>query len=63
MFDVEEEENKNLYISDRGASMSADRLVHIPGLGDFQVDKIMAAPEPLKLSGGRKDEEMFEVGD
>ena len=43
--------------------MSADRLVHIPGLGDFQVDKITAAPEPLKLSGGRKDEEMFEVGD
>ena len=43
--------------------MSADRLVHIPGLGDFQVDKIMAAQEPLKLSGGRKDEEMFEVGD
>ena len=41
--------------------MSADRLVHIPGLGDFQVDKITAAPEPLKLSGGRKDEEMFEV--
>jgi len=47
----------------RGSSMSADRLVHIPGLGDFQVDKIMAAPEPLKLSGGRKDEEMFEARD
>ena len=43
--------------------MSADRLVHIPGLGDFQVDKIVAAQEPLKLSGGRKDEEMFEARD
>ena len=40
--------------------MSADRLVHIPGLGDFQVDKILAAQEPLKMAGGRKDEEMFE---
>lgn len=43
--------------------MSADRLVHIPGLGDFQLDKILAAPEPLKLSVGRKDEEMFEARD
>ena len=40
--------------------MSADRLVHIPGLGDFQLDKILAAQEPLKMAGGRKDEEMFE---
>ena len=58
-----EKKNKTIDKSDRGSSLSADRLVHIPGLGDFQVDKIVAAPEPLKLSGGRKDEEMFEVGD
>jgi len=45
----------------RGAAISADRLVHIPGLGDFQVDRIMTAQEPLQISGGRKDEEMFEA--
>ena len=45
----------------RGGVISADRLVHIPGLGDFQVDKIVTAQEPLRLSSSRKDEEMFEV--
>ena len=45
----------------RGGVISADRLVHIPGLGDFQIDKIVTAQEPLKLSSSRKDEEMFEV--
>lgn len=28
----------------RGARLSADRLVHVPGWGDFQVSKITAAP-------------------
>ena len=45
----------------RGGVISADRLVHIPGLGDFQIDKIVTAQEPLRLSSSRKDEEMFEV--
>lgn len=30
----------------RGATLSADRLVHIPGWGDFQVDSITSAPLP-----------------
>ena len=45
----------------RGGVISADRLVHIPGLGDFQVDRIVTAQEPLTLSTSRKDEDMFEV--
>ena len=45
----------------RGGVINADRLVHIPGLGDFQIDKIVTAQEPLRLSSSRKDEEMFEV--
>jgi len=47
----------------RGAPISANRLVHVPGLGDFQVDKIFTAQEPLKMAGARKDEEMFEARD
>ena len=45
----------------RGGVISADRLVHIPGLGDFQVDRIVTAQEPLTLSTSRKDKDMFEV--
>ena len=30
----------------RGAPLSANRLVHIPGHGDYQVEKIMSAPLP-----------------
>ena len=46
----------------RGGVISANRLIHIPGLGDFQIDKILTAQEPLRLSSSRKDEDMFEVG-
>ena len=46
----------------RGGVISANRLIHIPGLGDFQIDKIITAQEPLRLSSSRKDEDMFEVG-
>ena len=46
----------------RGGIISANRLIHIPGLGDFQIDKIITAQEPLRLSSSRKDEDMFEVG-
>ena len=46
----------------RGGVISANRLIHIPGLGDFQIDKIVTAQEPLRLSSSRKDEDMFEVG-
>ncbi|TDL26092.1 ribosome biogenesis protein tsr1 [Rickenella mellea] len=28
----------------RGAPLNANRLVHLPGFGDFQIDKIMSAP-------------------
>ncbi|KAF8904976.1 ribosome biogenesis protein tsr1 [Mucidula mucida] len=30
----------------RGSSLSANRLIHIPNYGDFQVSKIMSAPLP-----------------
>ncbi|SPO24200.1 related to TSR1 - protein involved in 20S rRNA accumulation [Ustilago trichophora] len=30
----------------RGAPMSADRLIHLPDFGDFQVDRIAYAPPP-----------------
>ncbi|SNX86439.1 related to TSR1 - protein involved in 20S rRNA accumulation [Melanopsichium pennsylvanicum] len=30
----------------RGAPLSADRLIHLPDFGDFQVDKITYAPPP-----------------
>ncbi|SPO23991.1 related to TSR1 - protein involved in 20S rRNA accumulation [Ustilago trichophora] len=30
----------------RGAPMSADRLIHLPDFGDFQVDRITYAPPP-----------------
>lgn len=46
----------------RGGVISANRLIHIPGLGDFQIDKVITAQEPLRLSSSRKDEDMFEVG-
>ena len=36
------------------------RLVHIPGRGDFQIDKILTAQEPVKGSWSRKDDDMFE---
>ena len=45
----------------RGAVLSADRLVHLPGWGDFQVERIEAAAEPARL-GRRGDQEMEEVG-
>jgi len=45
----------------RGAALSANRLVHIPGWGDFQVDRIESTPESLKLRGGRGDQEMDNV--
>ncbi|KAF9893658.1 hypothetical protein FE257_009826 [Aspergillus nanangensis] len=38
----------------RGKGMKADRLVHIPGWGDFQVDSITAAPLPT-TRGKRED--------
>jgi len=47
----------------RGGVISANRLIHIPGLGDFQIDKIVTAQEPLRLSSSRKDEDMFESRD
>ncbi|KAL0956841.1 hypothetical protein HGRIS_002954 [Hohenbuehelia grisea] len=36
----------------RGASLSANRLVHIPNYGDFQISKIMSAPLPKHSKSG-----------
>jgi len=45
----------------RGAQLSANRLVHVPGWGDFQVDRIETAVEPVRLQGARGDQEMVET--
>jgi len=45
----------------RGAELSANRLVHVPGWGDFQVDRIETAVEPIRLQGARGDQEMAET--
>ena len=48
----------------RGATINANRLVHLPGWGDFQVDRIEAAMEPARLGKNqmRGDQEMQEAG-
>ena len=46
--------------SQHSLTITCHRLVHIPGQGDFQVERILTAIEPLKGSWSRKDEEMFE---
>lgn len=40
----------------RGKGLKADRIVHIPGWGDFQVDSITAAPLPS--AKGKKEDAM-----
>ena len=40
----------------RGKGLKADRLVHLPGWGDFQVDSITAAPLPT--GRGKRDDAM-----
>ncbi|GAB1204923.1 hypothetical protein APSETT445_003587 [Aspergillus pseudonomiae] len=40
----------------RGRGLKADRLVHIPGWGDFQIDSITAAPLPQ--ARGKRDDAM-----
>ncbi|EJF65420.1 ribosome biogenesis protein tsr1 [Dichomitus squalens LYAD-421 SS1] len=36
----------------RGAHLSANRLIHIPNYGDFQIDKIVSAPLPKHTKHG-----------
>ncbi|QRW26880.1 40S ribosome biogenesis protein Tsr1 and BMS1 C-terminal [Rhizoctonia solani] len=45
---VDWEENGELRITGvvRGSALTANRLVHIPSLGDFQISKVLAAPRP-----------------
>jgi pre-rRNA-processing protein TSR1 len=33
----------------RGVQLSANNLVYVPGLGDFQVSKIEAPPDPFRM--------------
>ncbi|KAJ1991558.1 ribosome biogenesis protein tsr1 [Dimargaris cristalligena] len=44
------EENGTLELTGflRGASLSANRLIHLPGHGDYQIREIRAAPHPLQ---------------
>lgn len=37
----------------RGASLSVNRLVHLPNFGDFQLAKIMSAPLPRHVKAGK----------
>jgi len=45
----------------RGSALSANRLVHVPGWGDFQVERIETAVEPVRIHGKRGDQEMVET--
>jgi len=45
----------------RGSALSANRLVHVPGWGDFQVDRIETAVEPIRMQGSKGDQEMVET--
>lgn len=40
----------------RGQSLNVNGLVHIPGLGDFQVGQVVAPPDPYKLDKSRDGE-------
>lgn len=40
----------------RGKGLKADRIVHVPGWGDFQIDSITAAP--LTTTKGKRDDAM-----
>lgn len=44
----------------RGKGLKADRLVHLPGWGDFQVDSITAAPLP---TGKAKRDDSMNIDD
>ena len=37
----------------RGRGLSVDGLIHLPELGDFQMRKIYAPPDPCSLKGRR----------
>ncbi|KAF8236061.1 ribosome biogenesis protein tsr1 [Tricholoma matsutake] len=37
----------------RGALLSANRLIHLPNFGDFQIDKILSAPAPRHIKPGQ----------
>ncbi|KAH9935766.1 ribosome biogenesis protein tsr1 [Fomitopsis serialis] len=39
----------------RGAPLSANRLVHLPNYGDFQISKVMSAPLPRRSKGSSED--------
>lgn len=40
----------------RGISLSANQLIHIPGLGDFQLSQIDSPPDPNKINTLRKND-------
>nr|XP_017010616.2 pre-rRNA-processing protein TSR1 homolog [Drosophila takahashii] len=40
----------------RGQSLNVNGLVHIPGLGDFQLSQVVAPPDPYKLDKSRDGE-------
>ncbi|PWY74389.1 DUF663-domain-containing protein [Aspergillus heteromorphus CBS 117.55] len=61
--DVQWPENNSDVVDDvvitgvvRGKGLKADRLVHLPGWGDFQVGSITAAP--LATARGKRDDDM-----
>ena len=47
----------------RGQCLSADRLVHIPGVGSFQIDKIESAVEEHPLEVGKRSGGDMEMAD
>lgn len=47
----------------RGASLSANRLVHIPNYGDYQVERILSAPLPRQNTGMEMEVEPTALGE
>lgn len=40
----------------RGTALSVNQLIHIPGLGDFQMSQIDGPPDPNKISKAKKND-------
>lgn len=47
----------------RGTTLSVNQLIHIPGLGDFQMSQIDAPPDPNRLQRSKKNENMEAGGE
>ena len=42
----------------RGVDLNVNRLVHIPGWGDFQLEKIEVLPDPQPMANSRRNQDI-----